>query len=120
MLSIAAAALSFSVPINTKVAAASAAAALTIVASPAFAGDAKAGEAVFSGNCAACHAGGQNVIMPDKTLELAAQLGAKQRTRHTRTAHARAMRAFLKAMCARDAREMLTRCSRDDHEMLTR
>ena len=24
---------------------------------------------VFSGNCAACHAGGQNVIMPDKTLE---------------------------------------------------
>ena len=32
----------------------------------------------------------------------------------TRTAHARAMLAMLKAMCARDAREMLTRCSRDD------
>ena len=38
----------------------------------AFAGDAGAGESVFSGNCAACHAGGQNVIMPEKTLEKAA------------------------------------------------
>ena len=36
----------------------------------------------------------------------------------TRTAHARAMLAMLKAMCARDAREMLTRCSRDAHEMM--
>ena len=41
-------------------------------AMPAFAGDAGAGEKVFSGNCAACHAGGQNVIMPEKTLEKAA------------------------------------------------
>jgi cytochrome c6 len=24
---------------------------------------------VFNANCAACHAGGQNVIMPEKTLE---------------------------------------------------
>lgn len=32
-------------------------------------GDIEAGQLVFSGNCAACHAGGQNVIMPDKTLE---------------------------------------------------
>ena len=38
-------------------------------AMPAFAGDAGAGEQIFSGNCAACHAGGQNVIMPEKTLE---------------------------------------------------
>jgi len=38
----------------------------------AFAGDAGAGEQIFSGNCAACHAGGQNVIMPEKTLEQAA------------------------------------------------
>ena len=38
-------------------------------AMPAFAGDADAGEKIFSGNCAACHAGGQNVIMPEKTLE---------------------------------------------------
>jgi len=41
-------------------------------ATPAFAGDAGAGEQIFSGNCAACHAGGQNVIMPEKTLEQAA------------------------------------------------
>jgi cytochrome c6 len=27
------------------------------------------GEQVFNANCAACHAGGQNVIMPEKTLE---------------------------------------------------
>ena len=71
---VAALALAFNAPINsrlseTKVAAASAAAALTIFASPAFAGDAAVGEGVFSGNCAACHAQGQNVIMPEKTLE---------------------------------------------------
>ena len=33
------------------------------------AADVDAGEQVFNANCAACHAGGQNVIMPDKTLE---------------------------------------------------
>merc|ERR1711862_192746 len=38
-------------------------------ASPAFAADAAAGEQIFNANCAACHAGGQNVIMPEKTLE---------------------------------------------------
>jgi len=38
-------------------------------AAPAFAGDAGEGAQIFSGNCAACHAGGQNVIMPEKTLE---------------------------------------------------
>ena len=48
------------------------AAAAFSVALPAVAGDAAKGEAVFSGNCAACHAGGMNVIMPQKTLELAA------------------------------------------------
>jgi len=36
---------------------------------PAFAGDVGAGEKIFNANCAACHAGGQNVIMPEKTLE---------------------------------------------------
>eukprot|EP01083_Nonionella_stella_P253151 871379_1 len=41
----------------------------TGAAMPAFAGDVAAGEQVFNANCAACHAGGQNVIMPDKTLE---------------------------------------------------
>ena len=35
----------------------------------AFAADAAAGQQIFDGNCAACHAGGQNVIVPEKTLE---------------------------------------------------
>ena len=46
------------------------AAALAVgVATPAFAADVGAGEQIFNANCAACHAGGQNVIMPEKTLE---------------------------------------------------
>ena len=45
------------------------AAAAVIASSPAFAADVDAGEQIFNANCAACHAGGQNVIMPDKTLE---------------------------------------------------
>eukprot|EP00956_Cyclotella_meneghiniana_P031031 scaffold80305_cov68-Cyclotella_meneghiniana.AAC.3 len=32
-------------------------------------GDVAAGEQVFNANCAACHAGGRNNIMPDETLE---------------------------------------------------
>lgn len=52
-----------------KVAAASAA---LLVAAPAFAGDAEAGEKIFTANCAACHAGGQNSVVPDHTLEKAA------------------------------------------------
>ena len=41
-----------------------------VAISPAFAaGDVLAGEQVFRNNCAACHAGGQNVIMLEKTLE---------------------------------------------------
>ncbi|MDJ1184297.1 cytochrome c6 PetJ [Roseofilum casamattae] len=35
---------------------------------PALAGDAAAGKSIFSANCAACHAGGKNVINPQKTL----------------------------------------------------
>lgn len=31
--------------------------------------DLAAGEQVFSANCSACHAGGNNAIMPDKTLK---------------------------------------------------
>lgn len=52
----------------TKAAFASTAAAL-IIPTAALAGDVGAGEQVFSANCAACHAGGQNVIMPEKTLQ---------------------------------------------------
>lgn len=49
---------------------ATAAAAGALIASqPVFAADVGAGEQVFNANCAACHAGGQNVIMPEKTLE---------------------------------------------------
>lgn len=36
---------------------------------PASAGDVGAGEKIFKTNCAACHPGGQNVIMPEKTLQ---------------------------------------------------
>ena len=40
-----------------------------VATSPVLAADVGAGETVFNSNCAACHAGGQNVIMPEKTLE---------------------------------------------------
>ena len=63
-------------------AAAAAAKALPVVAAgvlaasavlPAYAdGDLEAGKAVFSGNCAACHKGGRNIIQQEKTLQLAA------------------------------------------------
>ncbi len=36
---------------------------------PALAADATDGAKIFSANCAACHAGGRNVIMSDKTLK---------------------------------------------------
>ena len=36
---------------------------------PAMAADIGAGEKIFEGNCAACHAGGQNVIQNEKTLQ---------------------------------------------------
>jgi len=46
------------------------AAAISVAAAgPVFAADVAAGEQVFNANCAACHANGQNVIMPEKTLE---------------------------------------------------
>jgi cytochrome c6 len=49
--------------------------ALTVLATvfafgtPAFAADAAAGAQVFAANCAACHAGGNNAVMPTKTLK---------------------------------------------------
>ena len=36
---------------------------------PALAGDATSGAKIFSANCAACHAGGRNVISGAKTLQ---------------------------------------------------
>ncbi len=49
----------------------------TAFSNPAWAGDAAAGGKIFSANCAACHAGGNNVIMANKTLkkEALAQYG---------------------------------------------
>lgn len=41
------------------------------LSSPALAGDAAAGEAVFKANCIACHKGGKNTINPTKTLSIA-------------------------------------------------
>ena len=37
--------------------------------SPVLAGDAASGAQIFSANCAACHAGGRNVISAAKTLQ---------------------------------------------------
>nr|YP_009315671.1 Cytochrome c553 [Trichogloeopsis pedicellata]SCW24329.1 Cytochrome c553 [Trichogloeopsis pedicellata] len=34
------------------------------------AADLSAGEQIFNANCAACHAGGNNAIIPDKTLKI--------------------------------------------------
>jgi cytochrome c6 len=34
-----------------------------------YAADLAAGEQIFSANCSACHAGGNNAIMPEKTLK---------------------------------------------------
>uniref|UniRef100_A0AAU7YQ39 Cytochrome c6 n=1 Tax=Gracilaria hainanensis TaxID=2871843 RepID=A0AAU7YQ39_9FLOR len=36
---------------------------------PTIAADLGAGEQIFSANCAACHANGNNAIMPEKTLK---------------------------------------------------
>lgn len=33
-------------------------------------GDIEAGKLIFNSNCAACHAGGKNVLVSEKTLEL--------------------------------------------------
>merc|ERR1719316_1596147 len=47
-------------------------AALGLFAGQAVAGDFDSGKQIFSANCAACHAGGQNSVIPDHTLEKAA------------------------------------------------
>ena len=44
-------------------------AAMFAFASPAIAGDVASGAKIFSANCAACHAGGNNVINGAKTLK---------------------------------------------------
>ena len=44
-------------------------AAMFAFATPAMAGDAASGAQIFSANCAACHAGGNNVVNAAKTLK---------------------------------------------------
>lgn len=43
--------------------------AMLIFTAPAIAGDAASGAKIFSANCAACHAGGNNVVNGAKTLK---------------------------------------------------
>lgn len=43
--------------------------AIFVFASPAWAGDAASGAKIFGANCAACHAGGNNVVNGQKTLK---------------------------------------------------
>ena len=45
--------------------------AIVVFVSPAWAGDAANGARVFSANCAACHAGGNNLVNAQKTLKKA-------------------------------------------------
>jgi cytochrome c6 len=53
-------------------AAAAGLAAAVVTASPALAADLENGESAFLGNCAACHAGGGNSVVAEKTLKLGA------------------------------------------------
>nr|ARO91202.1 cytochrome c6 [Flintiella sanguinaria] len=41
---------------------------LCFMSLPSYAADIEHGEQIFTANCSACHAGGNNVIMPEKTL----------------------------------------------------
>lgn len=43
--------------------------ALNVFSTQSNAADVENGERIFTANCAACHAGGNNVIMPEKTLK---------------------------------------------------
>lgn len=45
---------------------------LPFPSSPAMAADSLSGAKVFKNNCAMCHVGGKNVVMPDKALNQAA------------------------------------------------
>nr|ARO91392.1 cytochrome c6 [Rhodochaete parvula]ASK39713.1 cytochrome c553 [Rhodochaete parvula] len=42
---------------------------ITMMSGQSIAADIENGEKVFSANCSACHANGNNVIMPEKTLK---------------------------------------------------
>jgi cytochrome c6 len=59
---------SVKVEARKEVAAAALGAAALLAPLAAFAGDIESGATLFAGNCAACHAGGNNVIVAEKTL----------------------------------------------------
>lgn len=62
-------------PFTPKKAVAGVLAASLMVCAPAFAFDADTladGKRIFNGNCAACHAGGANTVIPERTLKKAA------------------------------------------------
>nr|YP_010330103.1 cytochrome c553 [Porphyridium aerugineum]UNJ17819.1 cytochrome c553 [Porphyridium aerugineum] len=40
----------------------------SVISMPSLAADIEHGEQIFTANCSACHAGGNNVIIPEKTL----------------------------------------------------
>ena len=42
---------------------------LTLIPSKTLAVDLEAGKQIFTANCSACHVGGNNVLMPEKTLK---------------------------------------------------
>lgn len=42
---------------------------LTLISKNVSAADLEAGKQIFTANCSACHAGGNNAIMPEKTLK---------------------------------------------------
>jgi cytochrome c6 len=42
---------------------------LLSISSPAHSFNLESGESVFTANCAACHNGGNNLVIPDKTLK---------------------------------------------------
>jgi cytochrome c6 len=43
----------------------------SLMTNPALAGNIEHGKQLFGSNCASCHAGGKNVVNPQKTLSLA-------------------------------------------------
>ena len=43
---------------------------LSLASERVLAADLEAGKQIFSSNCSACHSGGNNAIMPDKTLKI--------------------------------------------------
>nr|YP_010336729.1 cytochrome c553 [Stylonema alsidii]UNJ15135.1 cytochrome c553 [Stylonema alsidii] len=50
------------------------------ISTSAFAADIEHGEQIFTANCAACHSGGNNAIVPDRTLKKEALEGYEMKS----------------------------------------